>query len=517
MKKHSASLLLVMFLLTALVRADVSLFLHEAIGVSGEETGAGHTSIYFSNICADGPVRLRLCHPGEPGVVITAYPEFGADKNYEWIAIPLLTYLYGVEREQDIPLYTNGRIRALLRETYRQHHLRSIVADAPDGSMPLGRWKEVIGAVFNRDIYAFTLKTTAAEDAALVEKYNRLPNTSRWQTLYHNCADFAREVMNSYFPHATSRDVLNDFTMTTPKAIAKSLTRYATKRPERLFYMTKYSQLSGPIRRSLDNRKFSEMAIKSKKYLIPQIILKQSLLAIFATSYYTTGYFDAHQAYKKYASPEIAELNLAQSRLKKQPRGSARTFDKYRVNLLADDTAPPASPAELESKREATRARLFGTRQTWATYKTEFAPQLQKAIAQGFFADAREVTTFFKDLELQSEPAFDGHGQLFLKVRAYGADLRLGLTRDNILNDQSNPQLAYKLLLAKINAELNAQEKNRESLDTFEDDWALLHQLAARCAETGATTQPSRPRFLEKPEITTFKQKFKKFFVLITH
>lgn len=519
MKKYSALLLLVLFLCPAFVRADVSLFLHEAIGVSGEETAAGHASIYFSNVCADGPVRLRMCHPGETGVVITAYPEMGADKNYEWLAIPLLSYLYGVENERNIPLYTNGRIRMLLRETYRRNHLRSIVADLPDGAMPLGRWKEVIGTVFNRDIYAFTLKTTAAEDAAFLEKFNLRPNQSRWQTLYHNCADFAREVLNLYFPHAARRDVLNDFTMTTPKAIAKSLTRYATHRPERLFYMTKYSQLSGPIRRSLDNRKFSEMAIRSKKYLIPQIILKQSLLAIFATSYYTTGYFNAPQQYKKYGSPEIAELNLAESQLKKQPRGQERVLDKYRVNFVEDDTSHPANPAELASKKEATRIRLFGTRQTWEKYRAEFAPQLQKAIAQGFFADAREVTTFFKDLELQSETALDENGQLLLKVKAYGKDLRLGLTRDNILSSQSSPQLAYKLMLVKINTELNAREKNRESLDVFEDDWTLLNQLATRCAETAAADQPdpTRPRFLEKPEVTTFQQKFKKFFVLITH
>ena len=130
------------------------------------------------------------------------------------------------------------------------------------------------------------------------------------------------------------------------------------------------------------------------------------------------------------------------------------------------------------------------------------------------------MTTFFKDLELQSDPFVDGNGALMLKVKAYGKDYQLGLTRNNILSQESDPTLAYKLMLAKINYELKAREKNRESMDDFEADWALLTELAARVPHQLAATKPAqhtRPRFLEHPEKKTFGQKLKKAFVIITH
>ncbi len=503
-------------------RADVSLLLHEAIGVSGEETSAGHAGVYFSNLCSDNATTLRLCRPGEMGVVVSAYPAWGADQPYEWLAVPLLPYLYGVTSEQEIPLYANGEIRTMLRDKTRRHFFKDIVADSKDGTIPLGRWKEVIGSALNRDIYAFTLKTTPEEDARVLAHFKQRPNVSQFNTMYKNCADFARETINLYFPHAAKRDVLNDFTMTTPKAITKSLTRYAAKRPERLLTITKYSQLDGCIRRSLDNRKFSEWALFSKKYFLPQIILKQQLIPIFGLSYYLVGYFSAHHQYRKYANPEIAQLNLLESSLKRQPADQ-----KLNVSVSVNTSAPAevvTSPrlalAEIAIKKEAERTRFFGDVQTWAQYKTKFSPLLQKAIADGLFVDEKEVKTFFKDLELQSAPQLDANGLLTLKVSTFGKEYLLGITHNNILSADSNPTLAYKLLLAKINAELLAKEKERGSLDEFEMDWELMQTLAQRSTALPRSEQPisaNRQRFLEHPEKTTFKQKFKKLFLLVSH
>ncbi len=519
--KYTLALFLCLIMAPALARADVSLFLLEALGVSGEASSAGHVSIYFSNICADTPVALRLCRPGEMGIVISSYPKFGTDKPYEWIAVPLLPFLYGVEDERNIPIYVNGEVRTLMRETYRRNYLRGMIPDRADGKLQKGDWQGMIGITYNRDVYGFTLKTTAVEDAALIEKLNSLPNINHFDTVFHNCADFAREVINTCFPHAVHRDALNDFMMTSPKAVARTLTRYAAKRPERLLTITKYAQLAGPIRRSLDNRNYSEMALISKKYVIPQLLFKRELLVIFAASYLITGRFAAHQKYFEYATPEIAELNLEKSLLKEQSSqdsGKDSIYAGIDPNFLGIDVVSPRlMRSEFESRKAAARVRIFGTKQTWQNYRAAFAPMLQKAISDGLFADEREVKTFFKDLELQSEPAFDARGALILQVSAYGEDQILGLTRDNILSRQSNAQLAYKLLLAKVNASLKASEKNRDSLEVFEADWNLLHQLSAHSAETFPPMSGRPKRFLVTPEKTTFGQKFKKAFVLITH
>ncbi len=511
--------LLFLALSPTLARADIALLLHEAlVGASGEAGSAGHISIYLSNICADSPIKLRLCRPGEQGGVITTYPNFGANKPYEWLAIPLLPFLYGVEEEKNIPLYTNGEIRTLLREIYRQRYLRGIVPDSTDGMSPKGDWKNMLVNIFNRDTYCFTLTTTVDEDMRLLDKLDDQPNENHFNAMYNNCADFAREILNTYFPRATHRDPFNDLTMTTPKAIAKTLTRYAGKRPERLFYITKYAQLAGPIRRSQDNRHYSEHGLFSKKYLIPQLIFNHIPITYFATVYFTMGYFSINGKHIEYATPEIAELNLAARQLKEPGRDNVPNF----VGIVGDfgeavEAAPRLTRSEIESRKVAARVRIFGTKQTWENYRAAFAPMLQKAISDGLFADEREVKTFFKDLELQSEPGFDERGALILRVNAYGEDQILGLTRDNILSSQSNAQLAYKLLLAKVRASLKAREKNRDSLEVFEADWNLLQQLSAHSAETFQPMSARPKRFLVTPEKTTFGLKFKKAFVLITH
>ncbi|MBL8208152.1 MAG: hypothetical protein JNM09_28220, partial [Blastocatellia bacterium] len=186
--------------------------------MSGESTAAGHAAIYLSNICSDDGLQLRACRLGESGVVLATYPQLGTNSNYEWLALPLLPYLYGVEQEQEIPLYTNGEMRTLLREKYRRERWSHLVPAGTGATPPPGRWQQMIGVNFNRDIYALTVKTSIAEDLQFIQTFNQRPNVNRFNTLYRNCSDFTAHILNSYFPQAVHRDVLNDFTMTTPKA-----------------------------------------------------------------------------------------------------------------------------------------------------------------------------------------------------------------------------------------------------------------------------------------------------------
>ena len=64
-------------------------------------TATGHAAVYLSGVCAETPVKLRPCAPGETGIVISRYDAVGG---YDWVAIPLIPYLYAVERAQEVPL-----------------------------------------------------------------------------------------------------------------------------------------------------------------------------------------------------------------------------------------------------------------------------------------------------------------------------------------------------------------------------------------------------------------------------
>ncbi len=507
------------FLLPSAANADISLLIEEAVGGAGEFTGSGHAAIYLSNVCAETPVKLRACKAGEEGVVIGAYPDWGPNAPFRWIAVPLSAFLYGVDRYEDVPIYANGKIRSLLRNTYRHNHLQSIAPDLPDGSKPDGRWEQMLVSAFNRDIYLMSVATTPEQDAKFILAMNSSKNVQDFSTTWHNCSDFAREIMNTYYPHAVHRDVANDFTMTTPKALAQSFTYYASHRPELLFSVTKYPQVSGPIRRSLDVRHFTEKGLISRKYYLSMLLTKPEVYAAFAVPYLLTGIYSIDKTYVKYPGEDVAQLNLQQARLKShKPEPTQLASLKM---MLVDDGSkdPKARLREIEMEREKARARLFGTEAQWQAYKKQFAPMLARAVETKLFRDEKEVQTFFKDLELQSTPAFDQRGLLMLNVDDHGTVRKLGITGKNVLADYSDPVLAYKLMLAKVHYQLNASQKNRDSMPAFEQDWGLLNKLA-RMAESDRQLHGDRDYqtpFRQNEEVVTGKKRFQKVMMEITH
>ncbi len=108
--------------------ADATLFVQEPYGLFGAINPTGHASVYLSRVCAKTPVVLRRCDPGEFGIVISRYRKVSG---YDWIAIPLIPYLYAVEDFASIPAEANAETVAYLRDEYRRKHLLEIVPDRP--------------------------------------------------------------------------------------------------------------------------------------------------------------------------------------------------------------------------------------------------------------------------------------------------------------------------------------------------------------------------------------------------
>src|SRR5580704_3053397 len=111
--------------LTVLPKAhgDATLLLEEPYGHFGAFTATGHAAVYLDRVCAETPVRLRRCAAGESGVVISRYNKVAG---YDWIAIPLIPYLYAVEAPEDVPLFVNPKVVAFLRNQYRRSYLEDI-------------------------------------------------------------------------------------------------------------------------------------------------------------------------------------------------------------------------------------------------------------------------------------------------------------------------------------------------------------------------------------------------------
>src|ERR1700676_3495828 len=163
--------------------AGVTLLLEEPYSYDGTFGGTGHAAVYLSRICAESPVILRHCAPGELGAVISRYDGIAG---HDWIAIPLIPYLYAVDKAENVPLSADPKLVDFLRDQYRRDHLEAIAPDGPEGEPPAGRWPELIGAGYRRTIYAFQLDTSEDQDDGLIRKLNSEPNQKRFNLVTRN-------------------------------------------------------------------------------------------------------------------------------------------------------------------------------------------------------------------------------------------------------------------------------------------------------------------------------------------
>jgi hypothetical protein len=250
-------------------QGGAALFVEEPFGSFGWFNPTGHAAVYLSHVCADSPVHLRPCRDGENGVVLSRYHRVGG---YDWIAIPLIPYLYAVESLEQIPAPADEKTVAALRDSYRRAHLSEIVPDGAGGSVPDGDWIQLAGSSYDRTIYSYEIETSAAQDEKLIQALNARANTSHFNLLFHNCADFSRAVLDFYYPHAVHRGILNDLGIMTPKQAARTLAKYSRKHKDLEFTAMEIPQIPG-LPRSRAVRGVMESFVKSKKYVAPVAVL----------------------------------------------------------------------------------------------------------------------------------------------------------------------------------------------------------------------------------------------------
>jgi hypothetical protein len=279
-------------------RGDVAFLMEEPYGGFGSVNPTGHGALYFNHICAETPTELRVCRVGEQGAVLSRYHNVGG---YDWLAIPLVPYLYAVERVEDVPTTADVRLRDELRDKYRRAHLGAIAPDEQTkygakygkGATPKGEWVQLVGSAYDRKIYGFQIETTREEDERFIAAYNDKTNVSHFNLFFHNCADFSRVALNFYFPKAVHRSVLVDMGMTTPKQVARALTKYAKKNPEVPFTVWVVPQVPGEIPRSHGIDGVMESLVKTKKYVVPLAVFYPEFTAVLGGTYLTKGRFSA--------------------------------------------------------------------------------------------------------------------------------------------------------------------------------------------------------------------------------
>jgi hypothetical protein len=402
--------------------ADATLLLEEPYGHFGAFTATGHAAVYLDRVCAETPVQLRRCNPGETGVVISRYNKIAG---YDWIAIPLVPYLYAVERPEDVPLFVNPKVVAFLRNQYRKTYLEAIAPDQPNGEPPSGNWTQLVGSSYDRTIYGYQIATSPERDDEFIRVYNGRQNRSHFNLLAHNCADFARGAINFYYPKTLHRNLVADMGITTPKEIAKLLAHFSAKHPELQSSSFVIPQVPGNVPRSTAVHGVVESLLKSKKYIVPVAVFEPVAAGAMAAAYIS---------------------------------GGGRFDPKKNALVLAPGQAPepPLATAQRRSyQHELNSALALAT------------PQLKP----------RRTEKIWAHLENTSEPQLDEHGRVTLRMQMDEQWVDVGIARENILNDSTPPKLAKELLAARLQEELRSSDSPRASETEVMNDWNLLRQV----------------------------------------
>lgn len=278
---------------TGRARGDVALLVEEPYGFFGSITPTGHTAIYLNHVCAETPTLLRRCQPGEAGVVISRY--FRIQK-LDWVAIPLVPYLYAVEHAVDVPERTDAASVERMRQRYAEEHLQSLASPVAEYDRK-NVWSQLLGAAYIRKIYCFEIATSDEQDDRLIAEYNGRENLGHFNLITNNCADFSLRLLNFYYPNAVKKSITADAAITTPKQIAKSLSAYARRHDQLELNEIIIPQIPGSIHRSHTPRGVVESLLKTKKYALPIIALQPYILAGIAATYLTMGRFNlSHNA-----------------------------------------------------------------------------------------------------------------------------------------------------------------------------------------------------------------------------
>jgi hypothetical protein len=413
---------LILVACAALAHASATLLLEEPYGKLGFFTATGHAAVYLSDVCAQSPVVLRPCRPGETGVVISRYDGV---HGYDWVAIPLMPYLYAVERPEDVPLFADTKMTAFLRDRYRRKYLERIAPDAKNGEAPGGNWYELIGSSYDRTIYGFEIETTPEQDAALIEKLNSSPNRSHFHTVSRNCADFAKDIINFYYPKALHRSVIADVGITTPKQMAKTLTRFSDHHPDVQLSRMIIPQVPGSMPRSAAVHGVVESFFKSGKYIVTSAVISPIFAGCVAAVYVGTGAGGF------------------------QPARGADVF------VVGGNLEPPLD-------REDRRA---------------YQQQLKHLMAGAYpEASGRRVDRMWGKLQSHAKIDLDEKGRPILQMRVGEQTVRIGDSAENILSSSAPPELVRQLLEARLQSELGRASAKGVTETEVTRDWKLLQQ-----------------------------------------
>jgi len=277
-----------LLLWSATCSASIALLMEEPYGSYGAYNPTGHAAVYLDHVCAATPTQLRMCRQGELGVVVSRYLRVHGN---DWVAMPLVPYLYAVDDLANAPYSPDPAKVRSIRIAYWQAHLQDLAPANKDGSAPMGfkhgLWIGLVGASYDRDIHGYQLDTTTEQDLGFIEKFNAGKNVSQYNLLFDNCADFANSVVKAYFPFTVRRNFIGDLGVLTPKRVSQAFVKYGRRHDDLHLSSFFIPQVEGRVPRSYPIRGFSESIVKSKRYIVPLVLINPTFAVAAIVGYLT--------------------------------------------------------------------------------------------------------------------------------------------------------------------------------------------------------------------------------------
>lgn len=479
-------------------RADIGVILLEPIGLLGLFTRVGHAATYLSNVCPDAsPVKMRLCLPGERGGVVSRYAPFSEREDYDWAIVPLEAYLHGLDSAELAPIIATRNLQDVVERYNFDRLFSAALTSHSNGDLPSGQWKATLANRYVRSLYIFSVQTTPEDDAAIVDEFNAVPNTSCFNFFYGNCSNQTKRVFKLVLPN-TIGDRVGGMTMEAPKGLVKALANHALEHPEHRLRVQRWPQLPGTFPRS-------------RGVLFPMENMYKSL--VLAPWWYFGGFrevaagaifyhqvispFNVRSTARAFISPRAASLTREQRRLRQRQDELRRAFASAAIKSepftrLAEIEARVSRRLDqVQTELRAEVDRVEGSTHEWHARRREFRTGVRALADTGLLP--RDVAPWFERFRQNGELSrrltqhFESEGQFSIgggESEGLGPWLSLplegarrsgtGISRAELLS--GDPRVAVLVLAAAIDGSVNGPRSRRDDLASVDELLALFAQ-----------------------------------------
>ena len=500
---HITRLLLTVGLVLATAtqsRADVGVIVLEPVRALGFFTRVGHAGTYFSNICPDGsPIRMRLCRPGEHGGVISKYSPLSENEDYDWAIVPFDEYLHGFTSPELAPIIGTPRLQRTLEQS-NFGPLFSGALTSTDGHLPDGQWRAALATRFDRSIYIFTVETSAADDATIVDAFNSAPNKSRFNFFYRNCSDQTKGIFDLVM--ANIGDRTGGITMETPKGLAKALVTRGLEHPELHLRVRRYPQIPGTFPRSRDVLFPMENTYRSIAFAPWWFFGGFREVALGSMLYHEViSPFDVVESYNNFMSPTTAQLAIEQHQLRQRQDEirpaltAAQSHDGDWPRLAALNERVSRRLGDIRTQQRVEVSQVVGSKAEWQELEHKFQSIVgslgQQMCVPGELMGAFAAYTPDGTLSEGVLQHLEANGTFYVAGSGGGPWLSLplpggevvstGLSASHVL--AGDPRLAVLVLAAVIDDNLSRTLSRREEIAYADRMLRLFRQASAGCAE----------------------------------